>query len=104
MTTRPSGGAICSSRHLPASRQTSNCPGLRLWAAQSCVYNRNAGSYSRQWLGSDRPLILASPYSIPWRRSNGMSDMTADVADHVDECEVAVGEVPLAVDTLKAVW
>ena len=29
--------------------------------------------------------------------------MTADVTDHVDEGEVAVGEAPLAVDTLKAV-
>ena len=32
-----------------------------------------------------------------------MSEMVADVADLVDECEVAEGEPPAAVDTFEAV-
>lgn len=36
-------------------------------------------------------------------RRNGMSEMVADVADLVDECEVAEGEPPAAVDTFEAV-
>src|SRR6201997_4682795 len=103
MTTRPSGGAVCSSRYLLRRGKNQNQPRLRVWAALINPYNRNAGSYARHWSGPTSLWIPNYLRSGSRGRRNGMSKMVAHITDHVDQCQVAVGKPPLTVNTFKAV-